>query len=41
MDTEDLRLPVHGTVCPQCGLLQGEDVLRCLFCGKRLSGTVQ
>ena len=41
VDTDDLRLPVHGTVCPQCGLLQGEEVQRCLFCGKGLCGTVQ
>ena len=23
VDTDDLRLPVHGTVCPQCGLGRG------------------
>jgi hypothetical protein len=41
VDTNDLRLPVHGTVCPQCGLVQGMDVQRCLYCGQGLSGTVQ
>lgn len=41
VDTEDMRLPAHGTVCHQCGLVQGADVQRCLYCGKGLSGTVQ
>ena len=41
VDTDDLRLPVHGTVCPQCGLVQSEGVRWCLYCGQRLSGTVQ
>ena len=40
-DTDDLRLPLHGSVCPQCGLVQGEDVQRCFYCGKGLYGTVQ
>ena len=41
VDTDDLRLPVHGTICPQCWLVQGEGVQRCSYCGKRLIGTVQ
>ena len=41
VDKDDLRLPVNGTVCPQCGLLQDEDVQRCLFCGRGLCRTVQ
>ncbi len=41
VDTSDLRLPVHGTVCPQCGLVQGMDGQRCAYCGQGLSGTVQ
>ena len=41
VDNSDLRLPIHGTVCPQCGLLQHEDVQRCLFWGQRLIGTMQ
>jgi len=40
-DTEDLRLPVHGNVCPQCGLVQGQYVQRSFYCGKGLCGTVQ
>ena len=31
----------YGAVCPQCGLLQGEEDQTCLFCGQRLIGTVQ
>ena len=41
VDTDDLRLPVHGTVCPQCGLVQGKETQGCLYCGKVMSGTVQ
>jgi len=41
VDTKDLRLPVHGTVCPQCGLVQNEYVKKCLYGGQRLIGTVQ
>ena len=41
VDTDDLWSPVHGSVCPQCGLLQGEDVQRCLYCGQGMIGTVQ
>ena len=41
VDTDDLRLPVQGTVCPQCGLVQGEKVQRCLYCGLGMRGAVQ
>ena len=41
VDTGDLRLPVHGTVCPQCGLVQDEGNSRCASCGGELTGTVQ
>ena len=41
IDTTDIRLPIHGTVCPQCGLVQGEDVQRCMFCGHGLVATIQ
>ena len=41
VDTSDLRLPVYGTVCPQCGLVQDENVHRCLYCGQGMIGTVQ
>ena len=32
-----LRLPVNGTVCSVCGLVQGEGRDRCGFCGAALS----
>ena len=41
VDTKDLRLPVHGTVCTQCGLVQGEDCQRCVYCGFGLNDTIQ
>jgi hypothetical protein len=41
VDTSDLRLPVRGTVCPQCGLVQGMDGQGCVYCGQGMSGTVQ
>ncbi len=37
VDTDDLRLPVHGTVCPQCELVQGMDGQRCVYCDNDLS----
>ena len=40
-DTNDLRLPIHGTVCPSCGLVQSEGNDRCWYCGMGLCGTVQ
>ena len=41
VDTENLRLPVHGTVCSMCGLVQGDGVQRCVYCGMNLNVTVQ
>jgi hypothetical protein len=41
IDVEDLRLPVHGAVCPQCGLVQGVDVQRCMYCGNSFCSVVQ
>jgi hypothetical protein len=40
VDTSDLRLPVYGTVCTQCGLVQGEDGQRCVYCGVEISQTL-
>ena len=37
VDTSDLRLPVHGTVCSMCGLVQGEENQRCVYCDNDLS----
>ncbi len=35
-----LRLPAHGTVCPRCGLEYGMDVMKCVYSGHGMSGTV-
>jgi ribosomal protein L32 len=32
-NTDDLHLPLRGTVCPHCGLLQGVDTDKCRLCG--------
>jgi DNA-directed RNA polymerase subunit RPC12/RpoP len=40
-DLDDLRLPVSGTVCSRCGLLQSEENRKCAYCGTRIYGTVQ
>jgi NMD protein affecting ribosome stability and mRNA decay len=36
-DTNDLRLPVNGTICTECGLVQGEGITQCFNCGAKLS----
>lgn len=41
VDLEDLRLPVSGTVCSSCGLLQSGDNKKCAYCGKEICGTMQ
>ena len=33
----NLRLPVNGTVCRKCGLVQGEGRDSCGYCGVELS----
>jgi hypothetical protein len=33
VDTDDIRLPAYGTVCPSCGLVQGGENRNCLYCG--------
>lgn len=33
VDTNNLRLPAKGTVCPGCGLIQGEMTEKCNYCG--------
>ena len=37
----NLRLPVNGTVCRVCGLVQGEGRDRCGYCGAELYVIVQ
>jgi hypothetical protein len=36
-NTDDLRLPLKGTVCSNCGLLQGMDTDKCRLCGTPIS----
>ena len=36
-DPKDLRLPLKGTVCPICGLIQGEDSDHCVYCNTELN----
>jgi len=38
-DTSNLRLPIHGTVCPVCGLVQGEGNDSCWYCGVGILNT--
>ena len=40
VDTNDLMLPINGTECTRCGLVQGEEVRLCGYCGNLLSGTI-
>jgi DNA-directed RNA polymerase subunit RPC12/RpoP len=40
-NTEKLRLPAKGIVCPWCGLIQNEDVTTCLYCGRWVNSNVQ
>jgi len=40
-DTSKLRLPVNGTVCGLCGLVQGNERGNCLYCGAELNTEVQ
>jgi hypothetical protein len=36
VDPGKLRLPIEGTVCSQCGLVQGDQFENCLCCGAKL-----
>jgi len=40
-NTEKIRLPAKGIVCPLCGLIQNDDVKTCLYCGMRINSNVQ
>jgi len=40
-DLDDLRLPVLGTVCSACGLLQSEENAKCAYCGEDLFSAMQ
>jgi RNA polymerase subunit RPABC4/transcription elongation factor Spt4 len=39
VDTTDVRLPIHGTVCTRCGMVQSEKVRRCGHCGGEITDT--
>lgn len=39
VDTSDVRLPIHGTVCTRCGMVQSEKVRRCGHCGGKITDT--
>lgn len=41
VSTESLRLPIKGSVCRSCGLIQADESLNCLYCGVEICGTVQ
>jgi hypothetical protein len=41
VDTEKIKLPAKGIVCPLCGLIQNEDVKNCLYCGRWVNSNVQ
>ena len=36
-DPKDLRLPLAGTICPVCGLIQGEESEHCVYCNAKLN----
>ena len=39
VDTSDLRLPINGTVCTRCGMVQSEKARRCGNCGGKITDT--
>jgi hypothetical protein len=41
VNTERLRLPAKGIVCPLCGLIQNDGVKNCLYCGRWINSNVQ
>jgi hypothetical protein len=41
VDTNDVRLPIHGTVCTRCGMVQSEKIRRCGYCDMALVSTKQ
>ena len=36
-DTNALKLPLAGTICPVCGLIQGEESEHCVYCNAELN----
>jgi hypothetical protein len=41
VNTDKIKLPAKGTVCPLCGLIQNDDVKTCLYCGIKINSNVQ
>jgi hypothetical protein len=41
VDTDKIRLPAKGIVCPMCGLIQNDDVKTGLYCGMGINLNVQ
>jgi hypothetical protein len=41
VDSENLKLPTEGVVCPLCGLIQNDDVRTCLYCGVDINSNLQ
>jgi hypothetical protein len=41
IDPINLKLPVNRFVCRSCGLVQGYENRKCVFCGAELGATVQ
>ena len=37
VNPDNPKLPIEGTVCPRCGLVQGEETENCVYCGSRLN----
>jgi len=40
VNTSEMRLPVNGMVCGVCGLVQGDEVVRCGYCCAELSSSI-
>ena len=41
VDPDNPRLPIEGIICARCGLVQGEEAEKCVYCGGRLNRRLQ
>jgi len=41
VNPKNLKLPVNGFICSACGLVQGYDNKKCVYCGAALISTEQ
>jgi hypothetical protein len=41
VDLENPMLPLEGTVCMRCGLIQGEEIESCVYCEAELNTKLQ